>query len=161
MSMEQLKEMEKPASRWGYLRLCQELASEQKAHHKTQNALNDARVELARLKENIMYKEDLKELIAKNGLTKDIARDVLKLIEDADLDDKDAVQVRIVTIKSAKKKDADQDKDQKEAQSGPSKEDWEQLCDEQTRQLVRLFQMNRELTEENEKLHARLAEMEK
>ncbi len=105
----------------------------------------------------------IKETLAKHGLTEDVARDVLQLIEDADLDDKDGVVVRIVTLKSTKKKQAaknDQEVQKEENQDSPSKEDLEQRCNEHSEQLIRLFLLNNKLSEEIEALYSRLAKLE-
>lgn len=115
-------------------------------------------------------RKELKEKWAEHGLSKDFAQELLQLIEDVGLDDKDGVLVRVVTLKRTKKAaKKDQDKDQKaepqkeqegEEQDGPSKEDLEQLCEEQSKQLVRLFLINGKLSEENKELHKRLAKLE-
>lgn len=66
-----------------------------------------------------LLKDAAKEL-RDRGLTPEIAKEVLKLIEDSNLDDKDNVHVRVVTIKSANKKDAEAP--QKEVTEEPIKE---------------------------------------
>ena len=111
--------------------------------------------------------KEIKEKWDKQGLSKDFAQELLQLIEDVGLDDKDGVLVRVVTLKRTKKAAKnDQDKDQKaepqkeEDQDSPSKEDLEQLCEEQSKQLIRMFLLNSKLSEENEKLRKRLAKLE-
>ena len=59
-----------------------------------------------------LLKDAAKEL-RDRGLTPEIAKEVLKIIEGSGLDDKDNVHVRVVTIKSANKKDSEDS--QKEA----------------------------------------------
>lgn len=60
-------------------------------------------------------KEEIREELLKDaakelrdqGLTPEIAKEVLKLIEDSDLDDKDNVHVRVVSIKKVNKKNSE------------------------------------------------------
>ena len=60
--------------------------------------------------------EDAAKEMAAHGVTPEVAQEILKLIKNADFDDKDGVHIRVITVKSEKnsKEDSKEEADKEE-----------------------------------------------
>ena len=124
--------------------------------------------------------EDAAKEMAEHGMTLDATQEALKLIEKAGLDDKDGVHIRVITLKSTKKKTSDDSQEAEKPQDEPKPEATEEPEPEKvTERAVALLQANvrfakamkdaasefyqlsclaGEILKENQELRARLGE---
>lgn len=121
-----------------------------------------------------LLKDAAKEL-RDRGLTPEIAKEVLKLIEDSDLDDEDNVHVRVINIKTSKKR-VDDSQEAEKPQDEPNPEAAEEPTPERvasmiqtnirfakamkdaTNEFYQLSCLANEILKENQELRARLGE---
>lgn len=67
--------------------------------------------------------KEVAESLSRAGITPEVAQEVLKMIEDSDLDDEDGVHIRVINIKTSKKKaDDSQEEAAEEPKPEPTKE---------------------------------------
>ena len=121
--------------------------------------------------------EDAAKEMANHGVTPEVAKEVLKMIEGSDLDDKDGVHIRVITVKREKNSKEDSKEEaaeeaKPEATEEPESEDkLEGLADllqsntrfykfakNMTREYCRVSQLVTDILKENVELRARLNE---
>lgn len=127
--------------------------------------------------------EDAAKEMANHGVTPEVAQEILKLIKNADLDDKDGVHIRVITIKSEKNSEEDSKEEaskeelrkaQDEAEPTPEKKPEASECtldtlaaanarlsralETSTGELSRVLGILSSVTKENASLRTRLSE---
>ena len=121
--------------------------------------------------------EDAAKEMAEHGMTLDATQEALKLIEKAGLNDKDGVHIRVITLKSTKKKTSDdsqeaekpQDEPNSEATKEPSPEEraaamvqanicFVKAMKDATTEFYKLSCLTGEILKENQDLRAKLEE---